>query len=443
MRITVMGTGYVGLVTGVCLADTGNDVIGYDIDQAKVAKLSEGITTIFEPGLSDLLTANLAAGRLRFTTELAPSVKHAEVIFIAIGTPPLPDGSPDMSFIDAAIRDLSKHVDGKKVLVMKSTVPVGTGAHIESLLASLGVGDKVRVVSNPEFLKEGSAVDDFQRPDRVVIGANDPDAAAMIRELHEPFVRNQKPILVVRREAAEMIKYAANAYLAMRISFINNVATFCEAVGVEVDEVIKGIGSDARIGFQFLYPGVGYGGSCFPKDVQAFAHVAEKNRVNADLIKQVHVVNLRQQRRLVDFIKQRFGDNLSGRTIAIWGCAFKPKTDDIREAPALTTINGILEAGGAVRAHDPKALPHVQKIYGNRVTYCKDAYEALAGSDAVAVCTEWNEFRSPDFDRIRRLLKSPIVFDGRNVYNTAQMKRLRFEYYSIGRPAVTRETLNH
>jgi len=436
MRITVMGTGYVGLVTGVCLADTGNDVIGYDIDHEKVARLREGASPIFEPGIHDLLTSNIAAGRLRFSTDLVESVRHGEVIFIAIGTPPLADGSPDLSSIESAVRAMAPHIAQRKIVVMKSTVPVGTGARLESLFDSLGCGALVRVVSNPEFLKEGSAVDDFQRPDRVVIGTDDPEAAAILRELHAPFVRNQRPIMVVKRPAAEMIKYAANAYLATRISFINQVATLCEAVGVEVDEVIRGIGSDARIGFQFLYPGVGYGGSCFPKDVQAFHHVAEKNGVKADLVAAVHEVNVRQQRRLVDFIERRFGRNLAGRTFAIWGCSFKPRTDDIREAPALVTIDNILKAGGAVRAHDPKALPHVERRYGPRVTCCRDAYDALAGADALVVCTEWNEFRSPDFARVRELLKQPVVFDGRNVYNTEQMRRLGFEYFSIGRPAV-------
>src|SRR5262249_38073959 len=277
--------------------------------------------------------------------------------------------------IEKAVRDMAPFIDSRKVIVMKSTVPVGTGARVEAMLEKLGCGDHVRVVSNPEFLKEGSAVDDFQRPDRVVIGAEDLEAAQIVRELHLPYVRNQRPILIVRRQAAEMIKYAANAYLATRISFINQVATLCEAVGVEVDEVIKGIGSDARIGFQFLYPGVGYGGSCFPKDVQAFSSVADQHGVRADLVAAVHQVNCRQQKRLVDFIERRFGSDLRGRTFAIWGCSFKPRTDDIREAPALTTIDGILQRGGAVRAHDPKSLPHVERRYGQQVTCCSDAYD--------------------------------------------------------------------
>lgn len=437
MRITVMGTGYVGLVTGVCLADTGNDVIGYDIDAAKIARLQKGECPIFEPGLSDLLTSNMQAKRLRFSTDLADSVRHGQVIFIAIGTPPRADGSPDLSNIRAAVRDMAVHIDSQKIVVMKSTVPVGTCKWIADEFNALGKGSLVHVVSNPEFLKEGSAVDDFQRPDRVVIGANDPEAAAVIRELHEPFVRNQRPIMIVQRRAAEMIKYAANACLATRISFINEVACLCEAVGVEIDEVIRGIGADARIGYQFLYPGVGYGGSCFPKDVQAFAHVADSNGMKAELINAVHAVNLRQQRRMVDFVVSRFGKDLSGRTFALWGCSFKPRTDDIREAPALRTIDGILEQGGSVRAHDPKALPHIARLYGDKVTCCPDAFDALVNADALIVCTEWNDYRSPDFDRMKQLLKTPIIFDGRNVYNTAQMKRLRFEYYSIGRPPVT------
>lgn len=437
MRITVVGTGYVGLVTAVCLADTGNEVVGCDVDAAKVERLRGGHSPIFEPGLSDLLASGLESGRLQFTTDLAQGVRHGQVIFIAIGTPPKADGAPDLSAIEAAVRDMAPHIQNSKTIVMKSTVPVGTGARLEKRFESLGVGRHVRMVSNPEFLKEGTAVDDFQRPDRVVIGANDPQAAEQVRELHLPFVRNQKPIFVVAREAAEMIKYAANAYLAMRVSYINYVAGMCEAAGVDIDEVIRGIGSDARIGYQFLYPGVGYGGSCFPKDVLAFQHTGEQLGVPSELIAAVHTVNQRQQRRLLDFIDRRFGANLRGRTFAIWGCSFKPRTDDIREAPALQVIGGILERGGAVRAYDPKALPHVQRVFGGRITACPSMYEALAGADAVVICTEWSEFRSPDFDRFRELLKQPIIFDGRNVYQLDQMRRQQFEYFSIGRPALT------
>jgi len=434
MRITVVGTGYVGLVTGVCLADTGNQVVCCDIDAGKVARLREGQSPIFEPGLSDLLASGLTSGRLRFTTDLGEGVRHAQVLFIAIGTPPRADGAPDLSAIEGAVREMAPHIQSRLTVVMKSTVPVGTGGRLEALFASSGASSNVRMVSNPEFLKEGTAVDDFQRPDRVVIGANDAEAAELVRELHLPFVRNQKPIFVVKREAAELIKYAANAYLAMRVSYINHVASVCEAAGVDVDEVIRGIGSDHRIGYQFLYPGVGYGGSCFPKDVLAFQHTGEEYGVPSEMIAAVHTVNQRQQRRLLDFIEKRFGRDLKGKRFAVWGCSFKPRTDDIREAPALQVIGGILERGGAVHAYDPKALPHVERLFGAKIGYATSMYDALDQADALAICTEWSEFRSPDFDQFRARMSQPVIFDGRNVYQVETMRRQGFEYFSIGRP---------
>jgi UDPglucose 6-dehydrogenase len=435
MRITIVGTGYVGLVTGVCLADAGNHVVGLDVDEEKVARLSRGECTIFEPGLTDLLQSNLAAGRFSLTTNLPEAVGGAEVIFIAIGTPPREDGSADLSMIEAAVQDIARNISKRTILAMKSTVPVGTCARIEKLVTPLAK-HPVTVVSNPEFLKEGTAVDDFLRPDRVVVGSNDPEAAEVMRELYLPFVRNRNPILIVRRAASEMIKYAANCYLSTRISFINQISNLCEALDIDVDEVRAGIGHDARIGHHFMYPGIGYGGSCFPKDVQALCHVAGEAGLEADLLAAVHQVNERQKGLLLDRIRSHFDNDLSGRTFAVWGVAFKPQTDDIREAPALVTIRGLLEAGACVRAHDPKALANLRAELGERVTCCTDAYEALAGADALVVCTEWNEFRSPDFDRIHQALRQPLVFDGRNVYSPDHMRRRGFKYYSVGRPPV-------
>ena len=376
MNVTIIGTGYVGLVTGVCLADAGNQVVAQDIDAEKVRRLQRGESPIFEPGLADLLQSNLAAGRFRATDDLAEAVGHGEVVFIAIGTPPKEDGSADLTMIEQAVRDVARHVRRRTILVMKSTVPVGTCARVEELVTPLAPHPVV-VVSNPEFLKEGTAVDDFLRPDRVVIGSEDPEAAQVLRELYLPFVRNQNPILVVRRAAAEMIKYAANGYLSTRISFINQIANLCEALGIDVDEVRAGIGRDARIGAHFMYPGLGYGGSCFPKDVQALYHVARAAGIEADLLAAVHQVNERQKRRLLERMQAHFEGQLGGRTIAVWGAAFKPNTDDIREAPAMTTIVGLLEAGAAVRVHDPKALDNVRRELGDRVTYCPDALSLI------------------------------------------------------------------
>lgn len=436
MRVTIVGTGYVGLVTGVCLADTGNHVIGLDIDEEKVARLNRGECPIFEPGLVDLLQSNLASGRFRATANLPEAVHHGEIIFICIGTPPRDDGSADLSAIEACVEKIARHVTHRTVLVMKSTVPVGTCARMEHIIAPVAKHPVV-VVSNPEFLKEGSAVDDFLRPDRVVVGSEDSQAAEMLRGLYLPFVRNQHPILIVRRAASEMIKYAANCYLSTRISFINQVANVCEAMGIDINEVRAGIGLDARIGSHFMYPGIGYGGSCFPKDVQALFHVAKGVGIEADLLDAVHAVNERQKGLLVERIRSHFKGNLAGRTFAVWGVAFKAKTDDIREAPALRIIQSLLNAGATIRAHDPKAMPNLHREFGDRVNCHADAYEAAQGADALIVCTEWNEFRSPDFERLAKALTQPIIFDGRNLYAPEEMRRRGFTYYSIGRPAVT------
>lgn len=450
MKLTIVGTGYVGLVTGVCLADAGNQVVGLDVDADKVDRLSRGECTIFEPGLADLLQANLAAGRVRFTTDLPAAVQHANIIFIAIGTPPRVDGSADLSMIEKAVADIARHVDKKTILVMKSTVPVGTGARVEQIVTPLA-RHPIIVLSNPEFLKEGTAVDDFLRPDRVVIGTEDAEAGETMRELYQPFVRNQHPILVVRRAASEMIKYAANCYLSTRISFINQIANLCEALDINVDEVRAGIGRDARIGSHFMYPGIGYGGSCFPKDVQALYHVAKNAGLEADLLAAVHQVNERQKSLLLERIRTHFGGQLAQRTFAVWGVAFKPNTDDIREAPALNVIRGLLEAGARVRVHDPKSMPNLRaevarweaapgssgagKLSAGLTCY-DDAYAAVDGAEALIICTEWNEFRAPDFTALRVKLRQPIIFDGRNLYTPDQLRRHGFTYYSIGRPPV-------
>jgi UDPglucose 6-dehydrogenase len=410
----------------------------YDIRADKVETLNRGECPIYEPGLTEIIQTNLKAGRLVGSTDVAQAIDRAQVIFIAVGTPPQPDGSPDMRAVESVADTIADQIAEPKIVVIKSTVPVGTGDALESRI-NRRAKHRVRVVNNPEFLKEGTAVDDFQKPDRVVIGAEDPEAAACIRELHEPFVRNQRPIFVMSRKAAEMTKYAANACLATRISFINQVANICDALGIDVNEVRTGIGSDARIGFQFLYPGAGYGGSCFPKDVQALVHVAEKAGVQADLLDTVHQVNQRQREVLFGKIAERFGQALAGRTFAIWGVAFKPKTDDIREAPAVILIEALLKAGATVRAHDPVALGNLQAQFSEQVRYCPDAYETLHGADALVVVTEWNEFRSPDFEEIRKHLKQPVVFDGRNLYSASTMRRHGLEYHSIGRPAVQPE----
>ena len=435
MRISVIGSGYVGLVTGACLADTGSSVVGVDIDADKVAQLNRGECPIFEPGLAEMLSRNLAAGRLSFTTDLPQAVASGEVIFIAIGTPPRDDGSADLSHLESGCDAVADAMNGPKIIVIKSTVPVGTGARLEARVRER-TAHAVSFVSNPVFLKEGSAVDDFLRPDRVVIGADDADAARRIRALYEPFVRNQHPILLMGRAAAEMTKYAANSYLAMRISFINEIAEICEHFDVNVDEVRRGIGADARIGSHFLFPGVGYGGSCFPKDVQALAHSAAAVGCSANLLMAVHERNLAQRKRLFDAMRKRFGDALSGLRVAVWGVTFKAKTDDIREAPAVTLIELLIEAGASVVAYDPAGLGNLERRFGDRVGYAKDAYAALADADVLLILTEWNEFRSPDFEKMRRLLKASVIFDGRNLYEPDVIRSAGFEYHSIGRPTV-------
>jgi UDPglucose 6-dehydrogenase len=435
MRIGVIGSGYVGLVTSACLADSGNHVMAIDNDERKIAELSAGRCPIFEPGLEELLAENLHAGRLRFSTDLSEGVRGARVVFIAVGTPPRPDGSADLSVVEFVAAQIARSIDSSAVVVIKSTVPVGTGAHVEELIRGV-CPHACHVVSNPEFLKEGNAVNDFLRPDRVVIGADDAAAGDTVAELYRPFVRNNKPILRMSRAASELTKYAANAYLATRISFINEIADICERYGVDIDEVRRGIGSDERIGYHFMYPGIGYGGSCFPKDVQALASTARSGNVQCSLLDAVHERNLYQRTAMVQRIKNRLGPDLRGRRIAVWGLAFKPKTDDVREAPAIGIISSLLEQGVNVVAYDPRAAGPAREVFRDQVAYDSDAYLALRGADALLICTEWNEFRSPDFERMRHELKQPLIFDGRNLYEPAAVARYHFEYHSVGRPAV-------
>lgn len=438
MHLCVIGSGYVGLVTGACLADSGNHVICVDNDAQKVERLSNGISPIYEPGLDELLHRNLAAKRLVFTGDLASAVAASTIVFIAVGTPPKEDGSADLAAAEAVARAIGKALkkDGT-IIVTKSTVPVGTGARLEKIIAA---ETKLRfhVVSNPEFLKEGSAVEDFLKPDRVIVGTDSNEAAVLLSELYQPFVRNNKPILVMSRQASEMSKYAANAYLATRISFINEVAELCEQLNVNVDEVRRGMGTDARIGQHFLYPGIGYGGSCFPKDVQALHSMGKAAGVPVRILDAVHDRNDRMRKRMFDAIRSRFDGKLAGQRMAVWGLAFKPKTDDIREAPAMWIVEQLLAAGATVAVHDPAAMERAREDFGKRVDFCDDPYDALNGADALLVCTEWMEYRSPDFDLIRQKLRHPVIFDGRNIFDIPTMKRYDFEYFSVGRPPLKR-----
>lgn len=433
MRISVIGSGYVGLVTGTCLADSGNHVACVDKDERKLAVLSEGKCPFYEPGLEELMRENLRAGRLRFTPDLAGAVGNSEIVFIAVGTPPRADGSADLAAVESVAAAIGDALRGPAIVVTKSTVPVGTGARVEEIIRAR-TRQKFSVVSNPEFLKEGAAVDDFLRPDRVVIGAESAEAGERIAELYKPFVRNNKPILHMSRAAAEMTKYAANAYLATRISFINEIAAICERYGINVDEVRRGMGADERIGYHFLYPGIGYGGSCFPKDVQALSSTARTVGVHADILDAVHRRNLGQRESFAQRVLDRLGPDARNMKAAVWGLAFKPKTDDIREAPAISIVAVLLEAGMRIAVHDPRALENTRALFGNQFEYCEDAYAALRDASVLLVLTEWNEYRSPDFERIRNTLRQPLIFDGRNIYDLAAMSRYGIELHSVGRP---------
>lgn len=436
MKLCVIGTGYVGLVAGTCFAESGNDVTCVDIDQRKIADLRNGKIPIYEPGLEELIRRNTADRRLQFTTDLASAVREAMVCFIAVGTPQDEDGSADLSMVLQAGADIAKTMPGYRIVVLKSTVPVGTADKMRETM-SVNTTHPFDVVSNPEFLKEGAAVEDFMKPDRVVIGGNSDRALSLIKELYAPFVRTENPILVMDNRSAEMTKYAANAFLATRISFINQVANLCEKVGADVAEVRRGIGFDRRIGHYFLFPGVGYGGSCFPKDVRAVIRTAEEHRMDFSLLKEVEEVNEKQKLLLVEKVHAHFGTDLRGRKFAIWGLAFKPRTDDMREAPAVVIIEELLKGGAEIAVHDPEALARAQEVFGNRITYHRANYDTLPRADALLIVTEWNEFRRPDFARMRELMKTPLILDGRNLYEPAVMRQEGFSYYPIGRPTVT------
>jgi UDPglucose 6-dehydrogenase len=434
MNIAVVGTGYVGLVTGTCFAETGNQVLCIDIDEHKVNRMKAGEVPIYEPGLDTLFQRNLRQGRLRFSTVLADATEHADIIFLALPTPPGADGAADLSFILTVAEQLAGLITRYTVLVDKSTVPVGTAELVHARLITKLDESLFDVVSNPEFLREGVAVEDFMKPDRVVVGTQSERAQKVMRQLYEPFVRQGNPILFMDERSAEMTKYAANAYLATRITFMNEIANLCERVGADVDMVRKGIGSDTRIGKRFLFPGIGYGGSCFPKDVQALAKTAKDYDYDFQILQSVMQVNDRQRLRLVDKLRRYFEPGqLAGKTIAVWGLSFKPNTDDIREAPALYSIEQMLQEGARVRAFDPEAMEHVRALYGDRITLCADPYEVLSGADALTIMTEWGVFRSPDFNHMRQLMKNPAIFDGRNLYDLEAMRQLGFYYESIGR----------
>ena len=441
MRVTIFGTGYVGLVTGTCLADVGHDVACVDIDTAKVDGLNNGIIPIFEPGLEPMVKANHAAGRLRFTTDAASAVAHGDVLFIAVGTPPDEDGSADLKYVLAVARTIGQHLGRPAVVVDKSTVPVGTAdkvrAAIAAELAARGEDIAFHVVSNPEFLKEGDAVNDCMRPDRIVIGADDAGAVEKLKRLYAPFNRNHERIVVMDVRSAELTKYAANAMLATKISFMNEIANIAERVGADVEMVRQGIGSDPRIGWHFIYPGAGYGGSCFPKDVQALAKTAQQNGYNAELLNSVESVNDRQKAHLFDLMVRHYGgvDALRGKTVAVWGLAFKPNTDDMREASSRTLLALLWQAGAKVRAYDPEAHHEALRIFGERddLLLCDSAYQALVDVDALVVVTEWKQFRSPDFNRVRDALRDKVVFDGRNLYHPDELEALGLAYYGIGR----------
>ncbi len=435
MRLCVIGTGYVGLVAGTCFAESGNDVIAVDIDAEKIEQLRRGEVPIYEPGLSELIRRNVAQRRLSFSKDLADAVRKSLICFIAVGTPEGDDGRADLKAVKNVAADIADAMDGYRVIVDKSTVPVGTAALIESLVRSRTT-HPFDVVSNPEFLKEGAAIDDFKKPDRVIIGSRSELARGLMRELYSPFVRTGNPILFMTPESAEMTKYAANAVLAARISLINEIANVCEVVGGDVEDVRRGVGLDRRIGPAFLFPGAGYGGSCFPKDVKALIHVAEQNGVEASMLRAVDEVNTHQKQVLFRKLTTHFGNDLSKVCVAVWGLSFKPRTDDMREAPSVTLIEGLLRAGARVHVHDPEALQQARRIFGNRVAYHEVDYDALVAADALCIVTEWEEFRQPDFQRMRDLMKSPIIFDGRNLYQPELMRQFGFTYYAIGRPAV-------
>ena len=435
MRVCVVGTGYVGLVAGTCFAESGNDVICVDIDEAKIEALRQGRVPIYEPGLEELIKRNVEEGRLAFSTDIATGVRHALVVFIAVGTPQGDDGSSDLTAVRKVAQEIGQCMDGYRVIAIKSTVPIGTHKMVQDIVGD-NTEQKFDIVSNPEFMKEGAAIEDFLKPDRVVVGCSDERAGEIVKDLYSPFCRGGAPILVMDNASAEMTKYAANSLLATRISFVNDVANLCEAVGADIAHVRQGVGLDSRLGMSFLYAGLGYGGSCFPKDVRSIIHTANQHGLGFELLKQVDETNNRQKERLFGKIESYYNGTLEGRTFGVWGLAFKPRTDDMREAPAIGLIEELLAHGCTVKVHDPEAMDVAKEIFGDRITYHQRSYDALEGADALAVCTEWNEFRRPDFDRLRTLLKAPVIFDGRNLWEPRQMGDMGFSYFPIGRPSV-------
>ncbi len=432
MKVAVIGTGYVGLVVGACLAETGNDVICADVDAGKIKNLKANKLPIYEPGLEPIVVRNQREGRLIFTTDVGNAVERAEVVFIAVGTPPDEDGSADLQHVLAVATTIGEHMNAPKVVVTKSTVPVGTAEKVRAQIAGKTT-TRFHVCSNPEFLKEGAAVEDFMKPDRVVVGVDSTDAAAVLEELYAPFVRTGNPLIFMDIPSAEMTKYAANAILATRISFMNQIAQLCETVGADVTQVRRGIGSDRRIGQAFLFPGPGYGGSCFPKDVQALIRTAEERNVPLDILKAVEAANGRQKRLLFEKLERHFDGQVKGRAIAVWGLAFKAETDDVRASPALVLIEALLAAGATVRAHDPAARETARRHLGDRVSYADHAFDAITGADGLAIVTEWLEYRNPDFPRMKQLMRRPLIVDGRNLYDPARLAKLGFTYDSIGR----------
>jgi UDPglucose 6-dehydrogenase len=432
LKIAIIGTGYVGLVTSTCLAESGNEVVGIDKDARKIETLEAGRLPIYEPGLLELVQRNRREGRLSFTTDLTAGIQAARLIFIAVGTPQGDDGAADLRALWAVTDAIADAVNGPKIVIVKSTVPVGTNRAVAERLATRAK-HPLDVASNPEFLKEGAAVEDFMKPDRVVVGVRRPEVGEALHELYAPFLRTERPFLVMSPESAEMTKYVANAMLATKISFINEMANLCERMGADINDVRRGIGHDERIGFQFLFPGAGYGGSCFPKDILSILHMSQIVGFPAQLMGAVHSVNEAQKHVLAAKVRAHYGPSLGEKTLAVWGLAFKPRTDDIREAPALVLIDELLKEGVKVRVHDPEALGNVRELYGDRLVYCDRPYGALEGADGLAIVTEWQEFRRPDFEVMRRLMRAPVIFDGRNLYEPKNVEKLGFTYYGIGR----------
>ncbi len=441
MDLSVVGCGYVGLVLGACLAESGHDVVCVDRDEERVADLRRGKIPIHEPGLEDLVEQNLAQGRLRFTADLGSAVRATDVIFIAVGTPQDEDGSADLQHVLDVARSIGDHLDGEKVVVTKSTVPVGTSRLVRATIEERS-SHPVHVCSNPEFLKEGAAVDDFMKPDRVIVGVESERAQRILEDLYAPFVRTGNPILFMDPASAEITKYAANGMLATRITFMNLIARLCEATGADAEKVRHGVGTDSRIGPSFLFPGIGYGGSCFPKDVKALIRTFENLDQDGALLRAVEATNEEQKRLLLDRVTRRFGEDLSGRSFAVWGLAFKPGTDDMREAPSVQVVDGLLERGAEVRAHDPAAMENARALWGPKVRFCETSYDCLNDAHALLIHTEWQPYRRPDFQRMKRLLHSPVILDGRNLYEPSRMREMGFEYHSVGRPPVSTEALS-